>query len=280
MTTTTKFTAKVFSVILASGLLAQLAPMAEAASWKRSNDTQVSTKGSWKKTTDVTTTDTSTTSSSTTDTSTTSTSSTDSSTATDTSTTTTVADTSTSSAATTEQQTVAVDINITFQPMSQYVSVNNLTTLNVSATGSGTLAYQWRKNGVAIPDAVKSYYDISAATMDDQGIYDVIVSNSTGSVVSNSAQVTVFVDRTANMFWQPPTTREDGSALALEDISGYRIYVTNDAGSLEATYNVPAGQYYHYFDNLETGTHYFTITAIDTSGTESDFSNLMSKTIF
>ncbi|AZZ93782.1 hypothetical protein EUZ85_24940 [Hahella sp. KA22] len=274
MTTTTKFTAKVFSVILASGLLAQLAPMAEAASWKRSNDTQVSTKGSWKKTTDVTTTDTSTT-----DTSTTGASTTDSSTATDTSTTTTVADTS-SSTTTTEEQTVAVDINITFQPMSQYVPVNNLTTLNVAATGSGTLAYQWRKDGVAIPDAVKSYYDISAATMDDQGTYDVIVSNSTGSVVSNSAQVTVFVDRTANMFWQPPTTREDGSALALEDISGYRIYVTNDAGSLEATYDVPAGQYYHYFDNLETGTHYFTITAIDTSGMESDFSDLMSKTIF
>ncbi|WLQ11634.1 immunoglobulin domain-containing protein [Hahella aquimaris] len=266
MTTTTKFTAKVFSVILASGLLAQLAPMAEAASWKRSSDTQVSTKGSWKKTTDVTTTDTSTT---------------DASTATDTSTTTTtVADTSTSGTTTIEEQTVAVDISITFQPVSQYVSVNNLTTLNVSATGSGTLSYQWRKDGVAIPDAVMSYYDISAATMDDQGSYDVIVSNTTGSVISNSAQVTVFVDRTANMFWQPPTTREDGSALALEDISGYRIYVTNDAGSLEATYDVPAGQYYHYFDNLETGTHYFTITAIDTSGMESDFSELMSKTIF
>ncbi|ABC28504.1 protein of unknown fuction [Hahella chejuensis KCTC 2396] len=234
MTTTTKFTAKVFSVILASGLLAQLAPMVEAASWKRANKTQVSAVNPLQS----------------------------------------------SATNTTQEQTVAVDINITFQPMSQYVSVNNLTTLNVAATGSGTLSYQWRKNGVAIPDAVKSYYDISAATMEDQGAYDVIVSNSTGSVVSNSAQVTVFVDRTANMFWQPPTTREDGSALALENISSYRIYVTNEAGSLEATYNVPAGQYYHYFDNLETGTHYFAITAIDTDGVESDFSELMSKTIF
>ena len=62
----------------------------------------------------------------------------------------------------------------------------------VEAVGTAPLAYQWRRNGVDIPGASLSTYDISAVSLADQGAqFSVIVSNSAGSVTSNSSTLTV-----------------------------------------------------------------------------------------
>lgn len=62
-------------------------------------------------------------------------------------------------------------------------------TLRVTATGEG-LSYQWRKNGILIPNATNSTYS-QPATNESSGIYDCVVSNSCGSVTSQSAEVIV-----------------------------------------------------------------------------------------
>ena len=66
---------------------------------------------------------------------------------------------------------------------------------SVSATGAAPLAYQWRKNGVAIAGATASSYttpDVQFAA-DNGALFSVIVSNSAGADTSINAKLTVIV---------------------------------------------------------------------------------------
>ena len=65
---------------------------------------------------------------------------------------------------------------------------------DVAAIGSGTLTYQWKKNGTAIGGATSSTYTTPATTVSDSGAaFTVTVSNATGSITSNAATLTVGV---------------------------------------------------------------------------------------
>jgi len=83
----------------------------------------------------------------------------------------------------------------------------------------------------------------------------------------------------AVLSWTAPTTNTDGSALT--DLAGYKIYYGTasgaygtpiDAGSAVGS---PPG---YTVNNLGIGTYYFAVTAYDTAGRESAFSNETSKT--
>ena len=80
---------------------------------------------------------------------------------------------------------------IATQPASVSVNAGQAASFTVSATGGGTLAYQWRKGGSAISGASSAAYSIAATTAADAGSYDVVVSNSAGSVTSAAATLTV-----------------------------------------------------------------------------------------
>ncbi|HNG34733.1 MAG TPA: putative Ig domain-containing protein, partial [Blastocatellia bacterium] len=80
---------------------------------------------------------------------------------------------------------------ITTHPASQNVSIGGGVTFSVAATGTGTLGYQWRKNGVNIPGATASSYSIASAAPGDAGNYDALVTGTCGSVTSNPATLTV-----------------------------------------------------------------------------------------
>ncbi|MBV8115512.1 MAG: immunoglobulin domain-containing protein, partial [Silvibacterium sp.] len=81
---------------------------------------------------------------------------------------------------------------ITAQPTSQTVTVGQTATFNVTASGSGTLSYQWSKNGSAIAGATSSSYTTPATTASDNGAqFNVTVTDAAGSVTSNSASLTV-----------------------------------------------------------------------------------------
>ena len=80
---------------------------------------------------------------------------------------------------------------ITNQPQSVTVAQGNNATFSVTATGTGTITYQWRKNGVNINGATNASFTISNATASTAGTYSVVVTNSGGSVTSNNATLTV-----------------------------------------------------------------------------------------
>lgn len=81
--------------------------------------------------------------------------------------------------------------SITSQPTSQSITAGQSVSFSVAATGSGTLSYQWKKNGTAIFSATSSIFTLSSATTADAGNYSVVVGNAVGSVTSASATLTV-----------------------------------------------------------------------------------------
>ena len=94
---------------------------------------------------------------------------------------------------------IAPYINI--QPANQTVSVGQTATFSVGAAGTPPLPYQWQKNGVDIPGATSSSYTTPATTSADTGtgtIFRVVVSNTAGSVTSNSATLTVSTGQVAS----------------------------------------------------------------------------------
>ncbi|MEP7249639.1 MAG: immunoglobulin domain-containing protein [Spartobacteria bacterium] len=88
--------------------------------------------------------------------------------------------------------TVKTPPMITSQPADQSVSVGKTAKFTVTAGGTTPLSYQWHKNGTDISGATKASYTTPAVTTTDNGSsFSVTVTNSVGSVISNSAILTV-----------------------------------------------------------------------------------------
>ena len=78
------------------------------------------------------------------------------------------------------------------QPASITVPLGQTATFSVSAAGTGTLTYQWFKNGVAINGATSSSYTTPPTVAGDTGsLFTVTVTNSAGSATSLPATLTV-----------------------------------------------------------------------------------------
>jgi hypothetical protein len=84
--------------------------------------------------------------------------------------------------------------SITMQPKSATLTAGQNDTLSVTATGTGTLSYQWYKNGTAISGATSSSYTLTNVQAASAGTYTVIVSNGTlPNATSSGAVLTVNV---------------------------------------------------------------------------------------
>jgi hypothetical protein len=64
-------------------------------------------------------------------------------------------------------------------------------TLNLSVAGTDITSIKWLKNNTVIPGATNLFYSISNVKTSDAGVYNAIVTNSCGSVVTGSAVVKV-----------------------------------------------------------------------------------------
>lgn len=73
---------------------------------------------------------------------------------------------------------------ITNQPVSLVVAQAQPASFSVAASGLPAPAYQWRKGDVDIPGATSASYTIPSVLPADAGTYDVVVSNTFGSVTS------------------------------------------------------------------------------------------------
>jgi hypothetical protein len=76
-------------------------------------------------------------------------------------------------------------------PQSQSICEGDSVTFNVEATPPEVLSYQWRKDAVDIPGAIGDSYTIASVDPSDAGSYDVVLTNSCGSITSDPAVLTV-----------------------------------------------------------------------------------------
>jgi hypothetical protein len=82
----------------------------------------------------------------------------------------------------------------------------------------------------------------------------------------------------ATISWQAPTTDTNGAPLT--DLAGYRIYYGTSATALTDTIQLTSvGLQTYVIQNLASGTWYFAVTAVASTGVESALSDVVSKTI-
>ena len=82
--------------------------------------------------------------------------------------------------------------SLTAQPGSTSVTAGQTATFSVLANGTAPISYQWRKNAVNIGAATAASYTTPPTSLADSGEkFDVVVSNSAGSMTSSQATLTV-----------------------------------------------------------------------------------------
>ena len=82
----------------------------------------------------------------------------------------------------------------------------------------------------------------------------------------------------ATLSWTPPTQNTDGSPLT--DLASYKIYYGNESGNYQTTIQIDnPGITIYVVENLTPNTYYFVMTAINSSGVESGFSNEASEQV-
>ena len=80
-------------------------------------------------------------------------------------------------------------------PASQHVAPGSTVTFSVTAGGTGSLTYQWKLNGTAIAGATSATYTVANVQVGNMGFYSVTVGNSSGSIDSDVAILTVAAGR-------------------------------------------------------------------------------------
>ena len=105
---------------------------------------------------------------------------------------------------------------IVVQPESMEFARGESVSLSVQVNGTG-LVYQWRRNGVNLTAAGKTLL-LRAASEAQEGVYDVIVRNSFGSVISSPASLTL--SRPFRITAQP-----SGVAPAIGDATAFEVGV-------------------------------------------------------
>lgn len=99
-------------------------------------------------------------------------------------------DSATSETAILEALTTPVIIR---QPVGQLVASNGVALFSIEARGSGTLSYQWKRDGVALEGATESVLSLSPVSLELEGGYSVVVSDANGSAESLTVRLAVAI---------------------------------------------------------------------------------------
>jgi hypothetical protein len=147
--------------------------------------------------------------------------------------------------------TAATPPSISTHPASRTVTAGQTAAFSVVASGTATLSYQWQKNGTNISGATAASYTTLATTTADNGAtFRVIVSNTAGSVTSNSATLTVTAAPVAPTIATHPVSRTvtAGQTAAFSVVANGTAPLSyqwqknggNISGATAASYTTPA----------------------------------------
>jgi len=163
--------------------------------------------------------------------------------------------------------TVTAPTTISAQPAGKTVSVGQTATFSVTATGSGTVSYQWKKNGTAINGATSATYTTPAAAASDNGsTFTVTVTSAGGSVTSNNAILTVNIP--PSMTTQPTSSTVIAGQTATFTAAAagtapltyqWKMNGTAISGATSASYTTPA-------TTTGNSSEQFTVTVTNAAG--------------
>jgi len=130
---------------------------------------------------------------------------------------------------------------ISVQPVSRTNYTGTPATFSVSASGAGTLFYQWGKDGTNLVNSTNTTHTIASVATTDAGDYRVVITNTFGSVTSAVAALTVVVPsanaRTLPLWNLAPgsrpyvTTGDTQRGLAWNPATGNLILVSRSPGT-------------------------------------------------
>ena len=159
---------------------------------------------------------------------------------------------------------------ITMQPANQTVTLGQSASFSVAATGSAPLSYQWQKTGAAISGATAATYTTPATTSADNGAqFNVVVSNSKGSVTSGMATLTVTAGAGVQITTSslPNGTVQAAYSATLQATGGTTPYTWSVlSGSLPAGLTLTAASGAISGTPTTAGTSTFTIQVTDNGG--------------
>ncbi|MCX8520153.1 MAG: DUF1566 domain-containing protein [Rhodoferax sp.] len=141
----------------------------------------------------------------------------------------------------------------------------------MAATGGGTLAYQWKKNGTEISGATNSSYTTPVTSVaDHDAVFTVVVSNSAGSATSSNARLTL-----TNIAVQPAISQQPENQSVITGASAsFSVSATGTSpfsyqwqkkgtdilGANSSTYTTPA-------TSNDDNDAVFTVTVSNSAGT-------------
>lgn len=141
--------------------------------------------------------------------------------------------------------------SLTVQPTSVTVTAGQPATFSVSASGAAPISYQWRKNAANVSGATAASYTTPATTTADSGSkFDVVVTNSAGSITSAQATLTVNAANVAPTITTQPSnqTVTVGQAATFSVVASgtaplsyqWRKNTANITGAMSPSYTTPA----------------------------------------
>jgi hypothetical protein len=120
----------------------------------------------------------------------------------------------------------------------------------------------------------------------DVGIYqNIVISVNDGTVSAALPAFSITVNAstaapaagTATLRWVPPAENTDGSPV---ELSGYRVYHGTSPTALNDVRTVQgADNTFYTFEQLQAGTHYFAVAAVNLLGLEGERSSVGSKSV-
>ncbi len=149
-------------------------------------------------------------------------------------------------------------------PVAQTVAAGGTAQFGVTANGSPLLTYQWQKNGANIAGATAAVYTTPVLqTTDSGGTYDVVVTNSAGTVTSTAAKLTVTAGTAPSIVTQPVGAAVSaGQSVTLSVVAAgsgplhyqWQLNATTNVGTDSATFSIASAQ------ASDAGTYTVTVT--------------------
>ncbi len=117
--------------------------------------------------------------------------------------------------------TVVFPPSITMEPVAQTVAAGTSATLNVTASGTAPLAYQWQNSSGSIPGATNAAYTLNPATTNNWDNYSVVVSNLYGVATSSVVALIVYAPIIITNEPQSQIVSAGSNATFIVTASGY-----------------------------------------------------------